>query len=396
MLAATLFGSLLLAPQAAAPAQDPKKPDAQKPVETKEQKAERIHQEDLKRDTETGAKYSAEADKQFKASTNQEYIARVQKIGAVIADIANKTPINVLWGDKRLNPFHYTYKVIQGDDVNAFSLPGGFIYVYEGLLKQVESDDELAGVLAHETAHASERHVSTLQKEQSKMQSISLPLVLLAILTGGASAAGNALGLSSLVMQATGSGWSVKAEESADYGGFQYLLKSPYDPTGMLTFMEKLARRNMLTDNIDWGIYKSHPPSKERADTLTGYMNAAKIPIRRSRVAASYRTTVQDATGGGVELRYSGKTLVTFGGPDAKARATAAAERVNEFFDSQPQLFELKKGDNGQILGAGKVLFQMTSTDVLPSVASVDQGQTQAMKAMQLALYGIGSRIWDH
>jgi predicted Zn-dependent protease len=384
MLAATLFGTVLLTQQAP---QNPKK------VETKEEKAERIHQEDLKRDAEAGVKYAAEVDKEMKASSNQEYIARVQKVGAVIAEIANKTPIQVLWGDKRLNTFNYTFKVVQGDDVNAFSLPGGYIYVYEGLLKQIESDDELAGVLAHEVAHASERHVSTLQKEQAKLQNISLPLVLLAILTGGASAAGNVMGLGSLVMQATGSGWSVKAEEAADYGGFQYLLKSPYDPTGMLTFMEKLARRNQLTDHIDWGIYKSHPPSHERADTLTAYMKKANIPIRRSRVAASFRTTVQEAIGGGVQLRYGGKTLVTFGGPDAKARASAAAERVNTFFDTQPELFELKKGDNGQILGGGKVLFQMTPVDSLPE--TVDQGQTQAIKALQLAMYSIGSRVWD-
>jgi len=384
MLAATLFGTVLLTQQA---------PQSPKKVETKEEKATRIHQEDLKHDVEEGVKYAAEVDKQLKASTNQEYIARVQKVGAVIAEIANRTPIQVLWGDKRLNTFNYTYKVIQGDDVNAFSLPGGYIYVYEGLLKQIESDDELAGVLAHETAHASERHVATLEREQAKLQNISLPLVLLAILTGGASAAGSVMGLGSLVMQATGSGWSVKAEESADYGGFQYLLKSPYDPTGMLTFMEKLARRNQLTDHIDWGIYKSHPPSHERADTLTAYMKKANVPIRRSKVAASFRTTVQEAIGGGVQLRYGGKTLVTFGGPDAKTRATAAAERVNDFFDSQPELFELKKGDNGQILGAGKVLFQMTPTDSLPE--TVDQGQTQALKALQLAMYAIGSRVWD-
>jgi len=67
--------------------------------------------------------------------------------------------------------------------------------------------------------------------------------------------------------------------------------------------------------------------------------------------------------------------------------------RLNDFFDSQPELFELKKGDNGQILGAGKVLFQMTPTDSLPE--TVDQGQTQALKALQLAMYAIGSRVWD-
>ncbi len=386
MLAATLFGIALLAPQEPQKADPPQK-------ETKEQKAERQHREDLKGDTEKGAKYAAEADKELKASTNAEYNDRVQRVGKVLAEIANKTPIEVSWGDKRLNPFQYSFKVIQGDDVNAFSLPGGYIYVYEGLLKQSESDDELAGVLAHEIAHASERHVSTLQREQSKMQNISLPLVLLAILTGGAGAAAGALGVGNLVMQATGSGWSVKAEEAADYGGFQYLLKSPYDPTGMLTFMEKLARRNMLTDNIDWGIYKSHPPSRERAQTLIAYMDKAHVPIRRSHVAASYRATVQDAVGGGVDLRYSGRTMVTLNGADAKTRGTAAIERINVFFDSSPQLFELRKGKDGAILGGNTVLFTLTPADVPGD--NLDDGQAKTMKAMQLAMYAIGSRVWD-
>lgn len=386
MLAATLIGTALLLPQEPQKAEPPKN-------ETKAQKQERLHQEDLKRDVENGTKYAADADKELKPSTNKDYIERVNRIGKVLADIANKTPVEVTWGDKRLNPFNYTFKVIQGDDVNAFSLPGGFIYVYEGLLKESESDDEVAGVLAHEIAHASERHVATLQKEQAKMQNVSLPLILLAILTGGASAAAGAVGVSGLVMQATGSGWSVKAEESADYGGFQYLLKSPYDPTGMLTFMERLARKNQLTDNIDWGIYKSHPPSRERAKTLMAYMAKSKVPIRRSRVAASYRTSVRDAADGSVELRYQGKTLATFAGPGAKARAEAATGRVNDFFDTSPDLFELQKGDGGKILGNGKLLFQLTPADTLGSTTT--EAQTRTIKAMQVAMYGIGSRVWD-
>ena len=379
MFAATLLGPLLLQ----TPAQVPQK------VETKEEKAARLHQEDLKKDAELGAKYSIEADKELKPTKNAAYTERVQRIGKLLAEIANRTPVDSLWGDKRLNPFPYTFKVVEGTDVNAFSLPGGYIYVYEGLVKEAESDDELAGVLAHEISHAEQRHVATLQREQAKMSNISLPLILLAILTGGAGAAAGAMGVS-LASQAIGSGWSVKAEESADYGGVQYMQKSPYDPTGMLTFMERLARKNQLSDNIDWGIYRSHPPSRERARTLIAYMEKAKVPIRRSRVASSYRTTVQDAPDGAT-LLYGKKTLATFSGPDAKARAAAAATNVNDFFDSSPDLFELRKGADGKIMGGGKTLFQLTPADGAP----VADRQAQAVKAMQLAMYAIGSRVWD-
>ena len=386
MPAAILLVPLLLA-QTPAPASPPAQ-------ETKAQKAERQHQEDLKHDRELGDKYAADVAKEMKFSKNQEYVDRVRHVGGTIAAIANKTPIVSLWGDKRLNPFDYHYDVIEGKDVNAFSLPGGHIYVYEGLMAQIESDDELAGVLAHETAHASLRHVATLQRQSNRMQSLTLPLVLLAILTGGASAAAGTLGVTSLVQQGIGSGWSVKAEEAADYGGFQYMLKSPYDPTGMLTFMEKLARRNVVQDSLNWGIYKSHPPSRERADTLIAEMNKAHVPIRRSKVAASLRTVCRDAVGGNVELVFSGRTLATFAGSDAKARASAAADRVNLFFDGGPEMFELKTGPDGTILGDNAPLFRVTPVDASSVNQTVPERQAETMKAMRFALYATGGRVW--
>src|SRR5579862_3129483 len=142
---------------------------------------EKQHEADVQSDIEEGKKYAEEVEKQYKLSDNKEYQARVQRIGAEISAIANAGPSwHVLWGDPHLSRFDYTYKVIKSDDVNAFSLPGGHVYVYEGLMKQVESDDELAGVLAHESAHAAFRHVPTLEKEASKVTMISLPLILAA------------------------------------------------------------------------------------------------------------------------------------------------------------------------------------------------------------------------
>ncbi|RYG44522.1 hypothetical protein EON79_14725, partial [bacterium] len=289
------------------------------------------HQEDLKRDREMGQKYSAEADKELKASEDKDMIARVQRVGNAFAKIANENPVTALWGDKRLNTFDYTFKVVQGKDVNAFSLPGGYIYFYEGLVKYIESDDELAGVMAHEVAHASLRHVATLQREQSKFNAVSLPLILIAILAGGTQGASGALTVSQLLSQATGSGWSVKAEKAADFAGFQYMEKSKYNPTGMLTMMERLARDERSGPAYDWGIYRSHPPSRERAEALTGYMKEAKIPIQRSEVTTSFRATSKPGDDGTVELFFGKKKLVSMAGDGAIERAATAVKRLNSY-----------------------------------------------------------------
>src|SRR5207248_3056953 len=133
-----------------------------------------------------------------------------------------------------------TFKVLEGDDINAFSLPGGRIYVYEGLMKFVESDDELAGILAHETSHAAFRHVATMEHKENKLVMAQIPLIIAAILahSPGVMAVGQGY------TQSTTSGWSIEAEKAADFGGFQFMLKSNYNPVAMLTFMERLARKH--------------------------------------------------------------------------------------------------------------------------------------------------------
>ena len=80
-----------------------------------------------------------------------------------------------MWGSSQLKQFNYTFRVVDDKDVNAYSLPGGFIYVNKGLLDYVHSDDELAGVLAHEITHASHHHMVKLMHEQSKIQNVLLP-----------------------------------------------------------------------------------------------------------------------------------------------------------------------------------------------------------------------------
>ena len=101
-----------------------------------------------------GRMNAEENDRQVKLITDSKILERVNRIGGELARIANNYPIPATWGSSQLKPFKYTFKVVDDKDVNAYSLPGGFIYVHKGLIDAVRSDDELAGVLAHEIAHA--------------------------------------------------------------------------------------------------------------------------------------------------------------------------------------------------------------------------------------------------
>ncbi len=355
------------------------------------------HQADVDGDIAEGKKYVEEVEKQYKLSENKDYQDRVQRIGADISAIANGGPVwHVSWGDKRLSKFDYTYKVLKSDDVNAFSLPGGHIYVFEGLMKEIESDDELAGVLAHETAHAAFRHVATLERDANKMTMISLPLILAAILFGGGG--GNQANLAvpaiQLTNQAIMSGWSVKAEESADYGGMQFLLKSHYDPTGMLTFMERLASEEKLGPNYEWGIYRDHPPSKERAETLLRYMTDAGVQVRRSKVTTSFRVTVHPNDSGLVEVDFGKRQLFQFGGTSALTRADSVTNTLNSFFDATPELYDVQAGSKGSLLWQGKPLVTFTPDDATAARTTVDALRDKALQTMRIAMYNLGFHVW--
>lgn len=348
----------------------------------------------LKNDVDIGKKYSEQVDKLYKTSKNAAFQERVNRIGKELAKIANETPVNVLWGDKKLNAFDYHFKVLEGDDVNAFSLPGGYLYFFEGLLKYVQSDDELAGVIAHEIAHASLRHIYTLQKEQNKMDVIRIPVILIAIFSGGA-AGGDVANLAGLVGTALGSGWSQRAEEAADYAGYQYMRKSPYNPVGMLTFMERLAYDEFMKPQIDWGIFRTHPPTRERSEALMQRLKDDGIPIKRSLVTQSYRTLLKPTDDSAVEAWFNGKLLFTFAGPDAEARAEKAAQSVNDFMDSVPDLFDLTSTPNGAIRGRNRTLWRVTDDDAKYAKKSVTELTAEAVKALKQTLFNMTYRITD-
>ncbi|MBS1717719.1 MAG: M48 family metalloprotease [Armatimonadetes bacterium] len=349
------------------------------------------HQKDIQHDIDLGNQYAKQVEKESKFTENAEYIRRVTTIGKSLAEVANNTNLTVKWGDSRHSSFPYEFKVIKGDDVNAFSLPGGKIYVYEGLLKFVESDDELAGVLSHEIGHAAERHVATLQRDEGKIEAITLPLILIAIFTQGGVNAGPAFQLSSLLGTAIGNGWSQKAEAAADDAGFQIISKSAYNPAGMVTFMERLAGEERDNPKINWGIFRTHPPSTLRLDSLMGDMKKAQLPLERSKVTTTFRTTAVPVADG-VQLLLGKTPIIKLHGEDAAARAAKAVPALNKCFDQVPELFEISSVGNSFVWGS-TTLFEITDEDAKGENMALSDLKAKTLKSLRAALFGISFRI---
>ena len=294
-------------------------------------------------------------DKQVKLITDSAIVERVNRIGQELARIANLMPVPATWGSSQLKPFKYTFKVVDDKDVNAYSLPGGFIYVHKGLIDAVHSDDELAGVLAHEIAHAAHHHVLKLMREQQKIENILIPLELLAVAAaaarrGGQSgqAAQQVLMAGNLYTTAKVNGYGIQAEEDADHAGLLLMTHSRYNPVGLYSFMIRLAALERQKGIGDLGIFRTHPPAPERVENAKNLLDTLKIPIHLADVDPSIRATVTAVKDGDyemAEIKVRGLVVCRVIGEDgvsATQRATAIGKSLTKLLDDKLQPFEIK------------------------------------------------------
>ena len=333
----------------------------------------------LKNDPEViiGEKAAAQEAKQAKVLTSGPLWERVNRIGQVIAAAADKYPIPAMFGSSVLKQFHYTFHVVDNPDVNAFSLPGGFIYVNTGLLNFVHSDDELAAVLAHEIGHADHHHVITLMREQQKAQSILTPIQIAAlamILSHGNNdmpAAGfEVLQGSELYGIARINGYSVRAEEDADHTGMMLLTHTSFNPVAMYTFMVRLAAYERAHGDTNLGIYRDHPPTPQRIRAALAVIQQLNLPIRISQVDPTWQAQVKALTVNGQNVaQISIKDIVVCnmvaeGGQSAVQRATTTAKNLDYLVDRDLAPYEVRADtESGKVLARGITIADKADAD---------------------------------
>ncbi len=170
---------------------------------------------------------------------------------------------------KKKNIYPYTFQVIQDTIINAFCTPGGFVYVYTGLMRFVDNEATLAGVVAHEIAHAERRHVT---QRLTAYYGVS---VLLSFILGGNPgflselAANLFVGLAFLKN-------SRDDEAEADYYSIQYLSSSKYYPGAITFFFDKIKeeqkKKGSTPGDLD-RLLSTHPLPQDRINDVNAILN---------------------------------------------------------------------------------------------------------------------------
>jgi predicted Zn-dependent protease len=203
-----------------------------------------------------------------------------------INEYVNRVGQNIVKNSDSKIPF--TIKVIDSDEINAMSLPGGFFYVNTGLILAADEESELAAVMAHEIAHVTARHAAEQQGRANAFNLASLPL---SIFTGGLVGAAIQQA-SSILIPMTFLKFDRSAEEEADWLGLQYLYTAGYDPGASVSFFEKLQARESAKKKMS-SLFSTHPPTESRvAKTKANIENFLK-PKERYLVTTSEFDTVK-------------------------------------------------------------------------------------------------------
>ena len=155
----------------------------------------------------------------------------------------------------------YTFKLVNSAEVNAFSLPGGFVYVNRAILEQASNESEVAGVIGHEIGHVVGRHAA---KQFSRQYGLS---VILGIALGQDPSALEQIA-ANVLAQGTLLRYGREAEFEADQYGIHETYDSGIDPHGMSTFLHKLLSLEQTQPSSVSAIFATHPPTSDRIDRV--------------------------------------------------------------------------------------------------------------------------------
>jgi predicted Zn-dependent protease len=200
------------------------------------------------KEVKIGKSLAYQIDKKYKTTEDILLIKRVKDIGERIVKVCDRKEIE------------YHFKVIEEKQVNAFALPGGFVYVNTALLKKVSSDDELAGVLAHEVAHIVARH--GIKKLQAMM---GYTLLRIATASTSAQNLGRGLDLAFLYLL---SGYSQEDELLADRLAVTYMIRAGYNPEAMISFLHKLYELQKRSPLRPKSYLRTHPYISQRIKAI--------------------------------------------------------------------------------------------------------------------------------
>ncbi len=217
---------------------------------------------------------------QQEVALGTQYAAQVDSQLPIIHDAALQRYIDIL-GDSIAHvtdraDLEWHFAIVNTDVVNAFALPGGFIYVNRGIIEHADKMDELAGVMAHEIGHVVKRH-SVKQMQQAQGANVGVALACILTHVCESQAGQEAINLGGTLVFAK---FSREDEAQADEEGFKYLVKAGISPLGMVSFFQKLLEMEQQSGGSQVpGWFSDHPLTQDRIADIQNMIN--KLPPAR-------------------------------------------------------------------------------------------------------------------
>lgn len=255
-----------------------------------------------KEEVNMGKEVAVQLENQYGVVQNPELQDRVNRIGQSLVAHCDRKDLE------------YSFKVLNTDDVNALSVPGGYIYVFKGLVDFMPSDDELAGVLGHEIGHVVKRHTVHQMEKQ-------MALSVLGIIAAAASGdPGAGIALATTATQALMAGYSRADEREADEQGFLLTSKAGYNPYSIYVTMSKLNDLSVRDGNPGYGLFASHPEPKVRMAKNLKAIEALHIRAKVTTSKDGSTATVRDGN-----WSYTFKNTINSDKPEYRADLLAGA-----------------------------------------------------------------------
>jgi predicted Zn-dependent protease len=220
----------------------------------------------------------------YRSLVDTDRVVGDPEIQEYVQDIGQKLAIQAHDGD-----FQFNFFVVNDSAINAFALPGGYVGIHSGLILATKSESELAGVIAHEISHVTQRHISRAVFANQRNSILSMAAMLGAILLGAAGGSSDAITGAIATAQGVAAQQQINFtranEYEADRVGVGVLAAAGFDPQGMPAFFETLARQS--------GPLASQAPEFLRTHPVT----VNRIAETRERAASLPRPDMQDAAG---------------------------------------------------------------------------------------------------
>jgi Zn-dependent protease with chaperone function len=332
----------------------------------------------LSEEERLGERAARDVEERYKVVEDEEKTSLISKIGNALASASGRPYL------------HYHFKILDVKEPNAFAIPGGYVYVTRGLINFVQSEDELAGVLAHEVSHIVFKHSLKQVADNSKL---NICTVLAAILAKEPDLAV----LGSLISITVLNQYSRKYEREADLNAIRLTRAIGFNSLGLFTFLERLAIKEASRYSVDPGIFQDHPSIQERLIYTREMLMKEGVEIDRRATTHYLRLGTKDGRKDSLWAKtiYLDKreilTLVSKDKESLEERVGKIVENLDRLLRAEIESSEIK------VIGMGKDAQLFVRDGEVLTINSEEAsllGKTPLQMAEAMA-DGIKKALWD-